>query len=89
MYRARTIIESLAVSTELERAAVRYRRIEKWWEGWKWRLARDPRRDAFPIPGTKPQQYLIKTVDFSNWGAPASSTFLYTFDDNEVQIYGS
>lgn len=86
MFRARTIKESLAVSAALEEAATKYSRTEEWWEGWKWRLARDPCIDAFPLPETDPQKYLIKTYALEGYNGPPSSTLLYTFDADVVEI---
>jgi hypothetical protein len=83
---ARTIVEEEEVSDALKAAAKNYPRLRDFWEGWKWRLARGPEKDAYAVPGTDPQAYLIKTGDYSANGAPHSVTILYTFTDDEVHI---
>lgn len=81
-----TIIESDVVSAELERLRKAYVRFDDWWvNGWSWRLARDPIRDAAKIAGRNPATYLLKTSPHhASLGFPFTLTFLYTVNDNEV-----
>ncbi len=83
-----TIVESDDVAAELERLRTIYPRFEDWWvNGWSWRLARDPIRDAAKIAGRNPPIYLLKTSPHhSLLGFPFTLTFLYTVTDNEVLL---
>lgn len=80
---ARTIRESHRATAVLSKAAGEYHRVEDLWDGWKWRLARDPRRDATPIPDVEPTTYLIRTALFPD--AP-ELTILFTYDEDYVDI---
>src|SRR5258708_7120134 len=85
---ARTVREDPSVTAEFDRLAGIYPRFEDWWEsGWKWRLARDPLRDATAVPGSNPAAWLLKTsARHADLGFPFTVTFLYTFDDNYVDL---
>ena len=82
---ARTIRESDFVSREIESAKTDFHRIEEIFDGWKYRLARQPEILGYPIAGTNPQRYLVKTAPQSVAGVPII-TMLYSFDDNYVDI---
>ncbi len=87
MENIRTLREELVASATYDEACKKYPRFEDLWMGWTWRLVRDPEIDAVQVPNTTPQAYLVKTWDFSgDHDLPASVTFLYTYDDSEVQI---
>ncbi|MGC2459139.1 MAG: hypothetical protein WA435_14215 [Gallionellaceae bacterium] len=83
-----TIIESDIVAAELERLRNTYPRFDDWWvNGWSWRLARDPIRDAAKIGGRNPITYLLKTSPHhASLGFPFTLTFLYTVTENEVVL---
>ena len=56
----RTISEDSFIAAEIDRLKSKYDRFEEWWEyGWKWRLARDPLRDAQRVNGTTQNVYMI------------------------------
>jgi len=82
----RTIKEEPIVSAACDEACNKYPRFEEFWLGWIWRIARGPELDSIQVPNTNPQAHLVKTWDFSGHELPASVTFLYTYDDCEVQI---
>jgi hypothetical protein len=84
MARARTIIEEDDVAALIDQAAKSYPRIEEVWDAWKWRLARDPFRDATLL---RDNLYLIRTVpELTSYGLPSGITILYEPNDNEVHI---
>jgi hypothetical protein len=83
---ARTIIESNDVSQILDDLRETYARFEEVWDGWTWRLCRDPLTDAVQVHGSNPQAFLIKFPDLSNYGFPPTVRVLYTFTDNELNI---
>ena len=81
-----TIREEPAATAALDAARKKYPRTDEWWLGWSWRLVRDPLTDAIKVPGSSPQAYLMKTDDFSRYGAPPPSAFLYTFDNERLYL---
>jgi hypothetical protein len=85
---ARTIVEEHAASGSLDAARQKYPRFEEFWEGWSWRLARNPAVHAYSIPDVTPPAYLIKSPDLSQYGLPHSVTILYRFDAEQVSILG-
>ena len=83
----RTIRESLQAQHDAEYLGRKAARFEQVWEAWSWRLAHDPLRDAVPVPGTDPQQYLLKTPqNLQIYGIGYAITFLYTVTDEQVDI---
>ncbi len=82
MFSARTIIESHVAEKTITEAINAYPRLEDAWEGWKWRLARDPERDATMLEGP-PKRLVIKTPVFPS---VPPITIHYHFDEKEVTI---
>lgn len=85
--RLRTIICENDAVAEIEPARARFRRFDEAWDGALWLLARNPR----------PQGSFATTYggkEFILWGALSGGIDLpnlwlvYTFDENEVVIYG-
>ena len=81
----RTVCESSAVADEIDRLKLKHARFDEWWElGWKWRLARDPQRDAQRI---SQNIFMLKTsANHAGLGFPFTLTLLYTATDDEVDI---
>ncbi len=80
---ARTIVEDGTAAQTITEAINAYPRLGAAWEGWKWRLARDPGRDASKLPGGNPQRFILKTLTLPS---VPSLTIHYSFDENEVRI---
>jgi hypothetical protein len=82
---ARTIVEEPTASDALDRYRKQYRRFGEFWNGWSWRLARDPLAEAFQLPGVEPPTYLIKSGDLTSYDLP-SVTILYRVTEDEVLV---
>jgi hypothetical protein len=84
----RTIIETSEASAEIDRLKLAHPRFEDWWEyGWKWRLSRDPFRDAQLVRGKTAQGYLLRTGEnHAANGIPFALTILYAITDKTVEI---
>ena len=67
------------------RLAKQHQRFTDLWEGWKWRLARNPLQDAVAISG-KPNWWIIKTIDWTGAGIP-NVLILYRVTPDEVYIH--
>jgi hypothetical protein len=82
----RTVRESQSVAGMFDYLYRKSPRFEQLWEGWSWRLARNPFIDATPIPGTNPQEYLLRTPQLQVYGMPHSLTLRYTVSDDLVDL---
>jgi hypothetical protein len=85
---ARTIVEDDGVSIVLAAAREKYPRFDEVWEGWTWRLVRDPLIHAVPVPGSNPQAYVVKSPDVAHYGGlPAAVVILFTLPDaNTIRV---
>jgi hypothetical protein len=83
---ARTIVEEPQVSAAVDAAETKFPRFGALWNAWTWRLARGPAIQAYKIPNTYPDTYLIKSPDLSQYALPHSITIMYRFTDDEVHI---
>lgn len=83
---ARTIVEETQVSAVVDAARAKFPRFDELWDAWMWRLARSPAIQAYKIPNTHPETYLIKSPDLSQYKLPHSITLMYRFDDHEVKV---
>lgn len=86
MGQLRTVRESPKVQGVFQYLERKSPRFEQLWDGWSWRLARDPFTDATPVPNTSPQEYLIKTPPLSIYGVPHTLTFRYTVTNEVVDL---
>ena len=82
----RTIQEEDEVVEFFAKIGKGYPRLPDIWElGWKWRLARDPLKDATPVNGS-PRTFMIKTpAETAEYGVP-SLTILYEIDDKDEVV---
>lgn len=80
-----TVREEPEVQTVIDAAIAKYPRLDELWDGWKWRLSRDPTRDAVPL-GSPPVAYIVKTADLTAYGLPTGMAILFTISDTEVNI---
>lgn len=84
----RSICEEDEVGALIDSKIKQYPRIDELWEGWKWRLSRDPFTDAVPVRGSNPPAFLIKSPDLTAYGLPSGMTILYTFNNECVYVVG-
>lgn len=87
-FQGRTIREEPQAEAVLDDLFKRFPRFEQVWEGWSWRLAKDPALDATQIPGLHPPVFMVRTPDFSQYKIPVEVTIFYEWDDDEVKILG-
>lgn len=88
MAKPRQIVEEHAVSAALEAAREKFPRLEEVWLGWTWRLVRNPLIEAVPVPGSKPQAYIVKSPDFGHYeGLPSALVILFVLpNDEQIQF---
>jgi hypothetical protein len=80
----REIVEENAVSAAIDAASAKYARAEEVFDGWKWRLSRDP-DIGYPVPGTSPQLFVLRTDNLTYAGVPIF-LIAYTYTDTQVRI---
>lgn len=89
IFRARTVIEEIAVSTTITDLCKVFPRVEEAFEGIKWRLAHRP-DDAGAILVASTGKRLIRFPTYENHSGSVevpSMTVEYDFDENAVTIY--
>lgn len=82
--KARTIRDEHRVSYKIAKAAQSYPRIEDLYEGWKWRLARDP-NVGVPLTSKNPGYRVLRTHNFGVATIP-NAVILYRYDANTVFV---
>jgi hypothetical protein len=84
----RTIVEQPLVTASIKRAKQEYPRIEEFFEGMKWALARNPIRGATRVlEGEVLLGYVMRTT-FWKAGRVPSLMAVYNVTENEVIIEG-
>ncbi len=82
---ARTIVEDDSVVAEIAKQCTLNQRFEELWDGWKWRLARDPISDSVEIDGQQGARLVKSDPRNVAYGLP-TLTLVYTYDENEVVV---
>ena len=86
--RLRTIVEQLLVTASVHRAQKEFPRIEEFFDGIKWALARNPIRGAVKVKeGETVLGYVIRTTAWKAGRVP-SVTVTYQVTENEIIIEG-
>jgi len=78
------IVESESFAQAIAASREHFPRIDGIIEGWKWRLRHKPEQ-GYPIPGTNPQKYVVKSFPYKECGVPAVRV-LYRIVDGTIHL---
>ena len=78
---AREIIESHDAASVIDNEIKRNPKLDDFWEGFKWRLARGPEM-GYRVPSTDPTTHV---THFYHWGV-AGIVVAYRFSEDRVEI---